>query len=131
MLKLSRVSMVSFVICAGASCTSVLGCYAGVGAGVGPQPVEVTASDEYVYEQAPPQVETYPAVVYEGSPHYYVNGRWYRKTPRGWAYYRREPVHLAQRRPAPHREESREERKEERKEDRKEERKEERKNEHR
>ena len=119
--------MVSFVMCIGASCTLVLGCYAGVGAGPSPQPVEVTTSDDYVYEQAPPQIETYPVVMHEGAPHYYVNGRWYRQTPRGWAYYRREPVHLAQRRPPPRREEAREERKEEKKEEKKEERK----NEHR
>ena len=52
--------MVSFVMCIGASCTLVLGCYAGVGAGPSPQPVEVTTSDDYVYEQAPPQIETQP-----------------------------------------------------------------------
>jgi hypothetical protein len=96
---------VSFVLCVAGSATLVLGCYATVS----PQPVQITSADDVVYGEPPPQVETYPVVVYEGRPHYYVEGHWYLRTPRGWGYYRNEPAHLAQRRPPPrqHQEERR------------------------
>jgi hypothetical protein len=112
-----RTSFVSFVMCVVGSSGLVLGCYATVS----PQPVAVTSADDFVYADAPPQIETYPVVVYEGTPHYYVEGRWYRQTPRGWAYYRQEPAHLAQRRPPPRAEPRREEprREEPRREERK------------
>jgi hypothetical protein len=54
--------------------------------------------DEYVYEDPGPGYAAYPYVVYEGVPHYYVHGHWYRRTPRGWVYYRHEPTHLAEQR---------------------------------
>ena len=50
--------------------------------------------------RSPPvdDIETYPVVVYEGVPVYYVGGTWYRHDSRGWGYYRREPRELAQQR---------------------------------
>lgn len=67
--------------------------------------------DDIAYEAPPPNVETYPSYVYEGTPHYYVNGRWYTHTARGWGYRKTEPPALAQHRPPPPRpEEPREER---------------------
>ena len=97
MLRVPRTSVVAFVLCVVGSAGLVLGCYATVS----PQPVELESANNVVYSEPPPQIETYPSVVFEGSPHYYVDGRWYRRTPRGWAYYRQEPAHLAQRRPPP------------------------------
>jgi hypothetical protein len=110
---------VSFVLCVAGSAALVLGCYATVS----PRPVEITSADDVVYGEPPPQIETYPVVVYEGRPHYYVGGHWYMRTQRGWGYYRNEPAHLSQRRPPPRQEERRpaprqEDRHEERHEDR-------------
>jgi hypothetical protein len=101
-----KLSFVSFVSCAVASTGLVLGCYATVS----PEPAPVVATgpgpavvydDEVVDAPPPPQIETYPTVVYAGAPHYYVEGRWYRQTPRGWGYYKREPAHLRDRHPPP------------------------------
>ena len=129
-MRTSRTWWVSAVLLAFASAGPLLGCYAtGSGYAQGGE----AAPDYYVYEDPPPQIETYPVVVYEGSPHYYVNGRWYRRTPRGWAYYRSEPAPLVSRRPPPRqerREERRDERHEEKKEEKKEERREDRHDEH-
>lgn len=50
--------------------------------------------DDYVYDDSLGDVEAQPYVVYQGTPTYYVQGRWYRRTPRGWAYYRTEPQYL-------------------------------------
>jgi hypothetical protein len=63
------------------------------------EPAPVATYDDYVYEDSPGNVEAYPYVVYEGTPTYYVQGRWYRRTPRGWAYYRSEPQPLYGQRP--------------------------------
>jgi hypothetical protein len=56
------------------------------------QPV-VVQDEEEVYGEAAPvvEIETYPSVVYAGRPVYWVDGRWYYRGPRGWAYYRSEP----------------------------------------
>ena len=53
-----------------------------------------------VVEAPPPQVETYPSVVYRGRPTYYVGGQWYYRSGTRWSTYRREPVELSRRRPA-------------------------------
>ena len=53
-----------------------------------------TADENVVYAEAPPAVETYPRVWYQGQWTYYVGDRWYRSTPRGWAYYASEPPEL-------------------------------------
>ena len=70
---------------------------------VTPQPayVETTVDGDgdYVYEDSPGNVEGAPYVVYEGAPTYYVQGRWYRRTSRGWGYYRTEPQPLYGQRP--------------------------------
>ncbi len=64
------------------------------------QPATVTAETvEYEYVAPPPDIESRPYVVYEGAPTYYVEGRWYRRTPRGWGYYRSEPAPLVRQRP--------------------------------
>lgn len=67
-------------------------------------PAQVDA--EVIYEPQPPvvDIESYPSVMYEGAPVYYVGGRWYRHGPRGWAYYRQEPVDLGRQRVAHERE---------------------------
>ena len=57
------------------------------------QPVVVQEEEEVYYADTAPvvEIETYPSVVYSGRPVYYVDGRWYYRGPRGWAYYRSEP----------------------------------------
>ncbi|MDP9036939.1 MAG: hypothetical protein M3O50_19240 [Myxococcota bacterium] len=60
-------------------------------------PVE---EDGIVYVSAvPPNIEAYPRYSYGGGDAYYVDGRWYRRGPRGWGYYREEPPQLARQRP--------------------------------
>ena len=55
------------------------------------QPV-VVEEEDVVYEESPVvEIESYPTVVYAGRPTYWVDGRWYYRGPRGWAYYRSEP----------------------------------------
>jgi hypothetical protein len=66
---------------------SILGCAAQV------QPMEIE------YAPAPVYVEQQPYVVYEGVPTYYWEGRWYRRTPAGWGYFRVEPYELRRHRP--------------------------------
>jgi hypothetical protein len=67
----------------------------------GPVVTESPAAYDYDYDvayvPAPPvvDIETYPVSVYQGVDVYYVDGRWYRHGPRGWAYYRQEPPPLA------------------------------------
>ncbi len=76
-------SSVLFVCCALASTGLVLGCYATAGAGTAappPEPVVVQTEDNVVYEAPPPQIETYPVVVYDNRPHYYYEGRWYHRS---------------------------------------------------
>ena len=63
------------------------------------EPAPVATYDDYVYEDTPGNIEAYPYVVYEGTPTYYVDGRWYRRTERGWGYYRSEPQPLYGQRP--------------------------------
>jgi hypothetical protein len=65
-----------------------------------PAPGMTAYSEErYLYEPAPADIQAQPYVVYEGAPNYYMNGRWYRYTQRGWGYYRTEPLPLTRRRP--------------------------------
>ena len=55
----------------------------------------VVAEPEYaVATDAPADIETYPSVVYEGRPVYFVNDRWYYRQGPEWVYYRREPAPL-------------------------------------
>jgi hypothetical protein len=49
-------------------------------------------------DSAPPDVESYPSFYIDGGYAYYVDGRWYRRGPRGWGYYRREPPQLERQR---------------------------------
>ncbi len=72
--------------------------YAGPANVEGPPPVAGPVEDDgdVVYVQGPPvvEIETYPSVVYGGLSVYYVDGLWYQRGPRGWAYFRREPAEL-------------------------------------
>ncbi|KYF51706.1 hypothetical protein BE08_18715, partial [Sorangium cellulosum] len=61
-------------------------------------PATVTYEEVTVYEEpvvhvatAPAYIETYPRVYYRGTYVYYVDGRWYYPSHRGWVYYRSEP----------------------------------------
>ena len=56
--------------------------------------------DGVVYtDEAPPNIEVYPHVAYGDGYAYYVQGRWYRRTARGWGYYRNPPPELVRQRP--------------------------------
>jgi hypothetical protein len=49
----------------------------------------------FIVETAPPpEIETYPYVVYEGQPVYHVHDRWYYRHGREWVYYREPPERL-------------------------------------
>lgn len=77
-----------------------VGCYGS--AGVYPATYSSTpvyTEESYAYDAPPADIEAQSYVVYEGAPTYYVNGRWYRHTHRGWGYYRSEPAPLVRRRP--------------------------------
>jgi hypothetical protein len=64
-----------------------------------PPPPGAPFQNDVVYEQPPvPDVQTYPYVVYQGAPVYYVGGAWYRRDGRGWGRYRVEPPPLARER---------------------------------
>jgi len=87
---------------AGACLLGATGCYAEVetrpavvtySATARAQPVVVEEEEDVVYEESPAvvEIESYPTVVYAGRPCYWVDGRWYYRGPRGWAYYRSEP----------------------------------------
>ncbi len=58
------------------------------------------ADADSVYDPEPPvaDIETYPSAVYDGVTVYYVGDRWYRRGPRGWAYFREEPPELGRQR---------------------------------
>jgi hypothetical protein len=65
-------------------------------AGVYPPTVQ---EDDVVYvETVPPNIEAYPHYSYGGGEAYYIDGRWYRRGPRGWGYYRQEPPELERQR---------------------------------
>src|ERR1019366_6736709 len=72
--------------------------------GYGEAPVEPVAPEavesDVSYDAGPPvvDIETYPSVVYEGMPVYYVGGMWYRHDARGWGSYRTEPAELGRQR---------------------------------
>jgi hypothetical protein len=71
--------------CAAAS--TLGGCYA-------------TVQPDYVEAPAPPNIEAYPSVVYDGHPTYFYNNRWYYRGGGGaWVNYRVEPPELQRRRP--------------------------------
>lgn len=74
--------------CAAATCWIVGFVTTGCVATVQPDPVYAEAT--YI----PPRIETYPYVVYEGRPVYYVEGYWYVRRGPGWSYYRQEPPYL-------------------------------------
>ncbi len=68
---------------------SAAGCYATV------QPEPVYADATYV----PPDIDTYPYVIYEGRPVYFVHDHWYVRHGPRWVYYRNEPSSLHRQRP--------------------------------
>ena len=47
----------------------------------------------------PEDIYARPYVYYAGRPAYYVQGRWYTESPRGWVYYRSAPPELERHRP--------------------------------
>ena len=58
-----------------------------------------TVEPDVALEPAPPNIETYPSVVYEGHPTYFYNNRWYYRGGGGaWVNYRVEPPELQRRR---------------------------------
>jgi hypothetical protein len=58
-----------------------------------------SGDDSVVYvDTVPINIETYPHYYYGDGYAYYVDGRWYRRGPRGWGYYRQEPPELERRR---------------------------------
>lgn len=68
------------------------------------RPVYATYSEPAVYAEAdsmeyvaaaPVNIESYPSTNYGGTTVYYVDGRWYAPSARGWGYYRAEPRALA------------------------------------
>ena len=92
---------VRFALLGGLAAFSLLGatgCYARVRA----HPTVVATYQEPVYEepvvyvQSAPvvDIESHPRVYYRGSYVYYVDGRWYAPSRRGWVYYRSEPRDL-------------------------------------
>lgn len=56
-------------------------------------------ASDYEYVAPPAYVEQQTPIYYGGAPTYYYEGRWYRRTPQGWGYYRNEPYELQRRRP--------------------------------
>lgn len=88
----------------GASAALSIGCAARVYSEPTPtyaQPAYVAQPQPYddsaiVYVDQPPvvDIEAYPSVAFEGGNAYFVDGRWYRRGPRGWGYYRQEPPEL-------------------------------------
>ncbi len=80
------------------------GCAAQVYSEPGPAGVQEAQvegdADAIVYVDAvPPDIEEYPHSSYGGGEVYFVEGRWYRRGPRGWGYFRAEPPQLARQRP--------------------------------
>ena len=74
------------------ACTAVT-----VSAGLGA--CYATVEPDVAVEPAPPNLETYPSVVYEGHPTYFYNNRWYYRNGGGaWVNYRTEPPELMRRR---------------------------------
>jgi hypothetical protein len=89
----------SAVLALGAGCTG--GVYAGPANTDGPPAAYGAPSDgDVVYVQDAPvvDIEAYPSAMYGGDYVYLVEGRWYRRGPRGWAYYRQEPPELGRER---------------------------------
>lgn len=64
------------------------------------RPVMVADEPAIVATAVPADIETYPHVVYRGSVAYFVNDRWYYRTPGGFVVFRREPVELVRYRTA-------------------------------
>ncbi|MDP8999134.1 MAG: hypothetical protein M3O46_03380, partial [Myxococcota bacterium] len=94
--------------CLVAACLAVIA-EAGCAARVYSEPVQAypgPAADPLVYvDTVPVNIEAYPRYSYGSGYAYYVDGRWYQRGPRGWAYYREEPRELQRQRvyaaPAP------------------------------
>lgn len=57
--------------------------------------LQVAAEPVVIIQAAPPAApDAYPSYVYEGRPVYDVDGRFYYRDGRDWAYYREPPAHL-------------------------------------
>ncbi|MDP9151790.1 MAG: hypothetical protein M3O36_17850 [Myxococcota bacterium] len=90
-------ALACFAMTVGAGCAARV--YSGSApGGVYPSTVE---EDGVVYvDTVPPNIEASPRYAYGGGEVYYADGRWYRRGPRGWGYYRQEPPELARQRPS-------------------------------
>lgn len=77
------------LLCGAGFALSLAGCYASV------EPEPVYAEATYV----PADIETYPYVIYDGRPVYYVHDHWYVRRGPHWVYYRSEPRVLRRQRP--------------------------------
>ena len=59
----------------------------------------IAAEPEVVWvDTVPADIESRPKVYYGGADAYLVEGRWYYRSPRGWAVYRSEPEELTRQR---------------------------------
>ncbi len=92
-----RARLALFAAIAALCAFGATGCVAEVQA----TPVVATYEAPVVYEEpvvyyaaAPVNVELYPRVYYRGAYVYYVDGRWYSPSPRGWVVYHSEPREL-------------------------------------
>lgn len=79
-----------------AACSVAMLSPASLGCGPGTQLRGGIVFDYPVYyvEHPPPRISRYPSAYYRGRPAYFVRGRWYYSTPRGWVVFRREPREL-------------------------------------
>jgi hypothetical protein len=100
LMRIRNIVLASAAVALGAGCTGRV--YAGPPNVQAQTFVAAPAQDDgaVVYVAEPPvvDVESYPMAFYGGFNVYYVDGRWYQRSPRGWAYYRDEPSELGRQR---------------------------------
>jgi hypothetical protein len=92
----STLGSLALFVALGAAGALLTGCVAEVQE----RPLLVADQPAVVATAVPADIETYPHVVYRGSVAYYVNDRWYYRTPGGFVVFRREPVELVRYRTA-------------------------------
>jgi hypothetical protein len=63
-----------------------------------PEPAQAQLVIEYIPDDPPPRIETYPRARYADRDVYLVRGRWYYRHGPRWYYYRSEPPPLRQHR---------------------------------
>ena len=99
-LATSTLASSVIALCAGCAGRAYVGPASVEGPPVVAQGVDGNGDGDVVYVDGPPVVdfETYPTLFFGGDSVYYVGGLWYQHGPRGWAYYRQEPVELGRQR---------------------------------